>query len=193
MDSPPTHGMRRTAPPPLFPWSRVVPALGLLLYALLLAHYMGAYAGGSDQSGYLNNARMLGQGQVIAPMRLLPGLPPETLPPYTHVPLGFIPNQEQATLTPTYPMGLPLLMLAVAKLTGWGLAPGLTLGLHALLGLWLVYRLGRAAGLGAGWAWLGALLLAASPLYIFVSVQVMSDMPALVWATAAVLCAWKSR
>ncbi len=193
MDSPPTHGMRRTAPPPLFPWSRVVPALGLLLYALLLAHYMGAYAGGSDQSGYLNNARLLGLGQVIAPMRLLPGLPPETLPPYTHVPLGFIPNQEQATLTPTYPMGLPLLMLAVAKLTGWGLAPGLTLGLHALLGLWLVYLLGREAGLDAGWAWLGALLLAASPLYIFVSVQVMSDMPALVWATAAVLCAWKSR
>ena len=105
---------------------------------------MGAYAGGSDQSGYLNNARMLGQGHVTTPMRLLPGFPPETLPPYTYVPLGFIPNQEQATLTPTYPMGLPLLMLAVAKLTGWGLAPGLTLGLHALLGLWLVYRLGRA-------------------------------------------------
>ena len=67
------------------------------------------------------------------------------------------------------------------------------LGLHALFGLWLVYRLGREAGLEAGWAWLGALLLAASPLYIFMSLQVMSDVPALVWVTAAVLCAWKSR
>ena len=193
MDSPAFSGKRRTALPPLLSWIRVVSALGLLLYALFLAHYMGAYAGGSDQSGYLNNARLLEQGRVITPMRVLPGLPPETLPPYTHVPLGFIPNRGQATLTPTYPMGLPLLILAVAKLTGWGLAPGLTLGFHALLGLWLVYRLGREAGLGAGGAWWGALLLAASPLYIFTSVQVMSDMPALVWATAAVLCAWKSR
>ena len=72
MDSPAFSGKRRTALPPLLSWIRVVSALGLLIYALFLAHYMGAYAGGSDQSGYLNNARLLEQGRVITPMRVRP-------------------------------------------------------------------------------------------------------------------------
>jgi uncharacterized membrane protein YhaH (DUF805 family) len=35
-------------------------------------------------------------------------------------------------------------------------------------------------------------IIAASPLYLSYSVQAMSDMPALVWTTAAVLAAWRS-
>jgi hypothetical protein len=178
---------------PALPWETWLPVLALLLYAWLLTRYMGAYAGGSDSSGYLNNARLLSEGRLIAPLRLLPGLAPDTLPPYTHVPLGFIPNADHVTMTPTYPMGLPLLIMAAAKITGWNLAPALVMGLHALLGLWLVYRLGRECGLEKGWVWLGVLMLAFSPLYLFMSLQVMSDVPAMVWATAAVLCAWKSR
>jgi 4-amino-4-deoxy-L-arabinose transferase-like glycosyltransferase len=53
--------------------------------------------------------------------------------------------------------------------------------------------LGRTLGLNTGTAWLGALLLAASPLYIILSLQTMSDVPAMVWVTAAILGAWKSR
>ncbi|MFA5058288.1 MAG: hypothetical protein WC485_09260 [Opitutaceae bacterium] len=174
-------------------WKRWLPAAAFLLYAVLLAHYMGAYAGGSDSSGYLNNARMLAQGRVTIPMRLVPDPHPETLPLYTHVPLGFISNQDHVTLTPTYPMGLPLLIMGLAQITGWEHAPGLVLGLHALFGLGLVYQLGRATGLGAGWAWLGVLMLATSPLYLLMSLQVMSDVPALVWVTAAIYFAWVSR
>jgi hypothetical protein len=193
MDSRPSHDLQRAAITRRPSWHLLSPALGFLLYALLLAHYMGAYAGGSDQSGYLNEARLLAQGHVTIPMRLVPDPRPDSLPMYTHVPLGFIPNADHVTLTPTYPVGLPLLILAMAAIFGWDLAPALTMGAHALLGLWLVYRLAREAGLAPGWAWFGALLLAASPLYFFVSVQVMSDLPALVWVTAAVLCAWRSR
>jgi len=68
------------------------------------------------------------------------------------------------SMVPTYPMGLPLLLLAVAHVAGWNLAPSLTIVFHSLFGLWLVYLLGREFGLEAGWAWLGAMLLAASPL-----------------------------
>ena len=170
-----------------------LPAAAFLLYAVLLAHYMGAYAGGSDSSGYLNNARLLSEGRIIAPMRLVPGLEPRTLPPYTHVPLGFIPNPDHVTMTPTYPMGLPLLLASMAAVTGWVLAPGLVIGLHALLGLWLVYLLAREVGLEPGWARLGVLALAASPLYFGMSLQMMSDVPALVWVVAAVWCALRSR
>ncbi|MDD2764781.1 MAG: hypothetical protein PHE83_12495 [Opitutaceae bacterium] len=174
-------------------WKRWLPAAAFLLYALLLACYMGAYAGGSDQSGYLNNARLLAKGHVTAPMRILPGLEAKTLPLYTYVPLGFIPDRDRQILIPTYPMGLPLLIMGMAQITGWEHAPGLVLGLHALLGLWLVLRLAHAAGLETGWAWLGALMLATSPLYLLMSLQVMSDVPALVWVTAAVYFAWISR
>jgi hypothetical protein len=193
MDSRLFPNLAPAALPRRLAWQLLPPALGFLLYALLLAHFMGAYAGGSDQSGYLNEARLLDQGRVTAPMLLVPDPRPDTLPMYTHVPLGFIPNADHVTMTPTYPVGLPLLILAVARIFGWELAPALAMGAHALFGLWLVYRLAREAGLAPGWAWLGALLLAASPLYFFVSVQVMSDVPALVWVTAAVLCAWRSR
>jgi hypothetical protein len=160
---------------------------------LLLAHYMGAYAGGSDSSGYLNNARLLSEGRLLASRRLLPELAPDSLLPYTYVPLGFIPNPDHVTMTPTYPMGLPLLIMAAAKITGWDAAPGLVMGLHALLGLWLVSRLGRECGLERGWVWLGVLMLAFSPLYLSMSLQVMSDVPAMVWVTASVLLAWNSR
>jgi hypothetical protein len=193
MDSRPSSHLQPAAVPRWLSWRLLPPALGLLVYALLLAHFMGAYAGGSDQSGYLNEARLLAHGHVTIPMRLVPDPRPETLPMYTHVPLGFIPNADHVTLTPTYPVGLPLLILAVAEVFGWELAPALTMGAHALLGLWLIYRLARAAGLARGWAWLAALLLAASPLFFFASVQVMSDVPAMVWVTAAVFGAWRSR
>jgi 4-amino-4-deoxy-L-arabinose transferase-like glycosyltransferase len=65
--------------------------------------------------------------------------------------------------------------------------------LHALAGVFLVFQLARACGLRAGAAVLAALLLATSPLYVFTSLTLMSDTPALVWTTAAVLLAWKSR
>jgi hypothetical protein len=185
--------MRRTAILPLLTWSRLLPALGFLLYALFLAHYMGVYAGGADSSGYLNNARLLAQGRVTVPMHRVPDPRPETLPSYTDVPLGFFPNQDHVTLNPIYPTGLPLLIAGMAQVAGWAHGPRLAMGLQALLGLWLVYRLARIMGLGAGLAWLGTLLLAVSPVYILMSLQAMSDMPALVWVTAAVYYAWISR
>ncbi len=191
MDSPPTSV---PAPPAIHrrAWIWILLA-GLLLYGGFILHYLGAYAGGSDSSGYLNNARLLAEGRLTAPLRLLPGLDPASLPPYTQVPLGFVPNPDHRTMTPTYPMGLPLLLAAAARVAGWSLAPGLDMWLHVLLGVWLVYLLARTAGLEPGWAGLGGLLLAASPIYVNMSLQLMSDVPAMVWVSVAVLAAWYSR
>jgi len=175
------------------PWVRLLPLPGFLLYGMVLAFLVGGYAGGSDSSGYLNNARLLAAGRYTAAQRLVPGLAPESLPPYTHVPLGFIPNPDHVTMTPTYPVGLSLLFAGAALLVGWSLAPPFVLVAHALAGLTLVYHVGRRAGLDATWAWLGTLLLACSPVYLMMSLQAMSDVPAMVWVTAAVLAAWRSR
>lgn len=174
-------------------WAVWLPALAFALYGLMLMRYSAAYAAGSDSSGYLNDARLLNQCRLVAPMRQVQGVDVKAISSFAYVPLGFLPRADRISMVPTYPMGLPLLLLAVAHIVGWSLAPSVTLVLHALLGLWLVYLLGRELGLEPGWAWLGPMILAASPLYILMSLQLMSDVPALAWVTAAVLCAWKSR
>ncbi len=169
-------------------------ALAFMAYAVLLAYFTGAYAGGSDSSGYLNNARLLREGRVHVERRAIEGLPPEKIAkyPYLYVPLGFVP-MDQHEMVPTYPIGLSLLIVGVSHLTGWGYAPHVTMWLHALAGVGLMFALARVTGLSLCAAAMGALLLGLSPLYLFMALQAMSDVPALVWSAAAVLCAWLSR
>lgn len=167
-------------------------ALALGLYGLLLARFMGAYAGGSDSSGYLNHARLLQQGHLTVASHALVGLPADAVPAMTFVPLGFRPMGERV-MTPTYPIGLPLFLVGVASVTGWDLVAHVTLWLHAMLGVILCYLLARQLGLGPRSAATGALLLGASPVYLFTSVQALSDVPAVVWCLAAVYGAWRSR
>jgi len=190
MEPSPSDAARPPAPRARLRWPHWLLAVLLAVDAITVARYGGVCAGGSDSSGYLNNARLLEAGRATIPMRTVPGIAPATLPPYTYVPLGFIPNADRVTMTPTYPMGLPILLLAGSRIVGWALAPPWVIGLHALAGLVLVFLLCRRAGLEPGWALTGVLILAVSPLYLQYSVQLMSDVPALVWVTAAVCLAW---
>jgi len=166
----------------------------LAAYAVFLSLFIGAVAGGSDNSGYLNEARLFAHGTVRSAPRALPGLPPAEAPLYLYIPLGFKPSVAgPSSLVPTYPPGLPFLIVPVAKIAGWRHAGDIVLILHSLAGLALVFALGRMCGLPPTWSVLGAAVLAASPLYLYTSLQALSDVPATVWATAAVLAAWRSR
>jgi hypothetical protein len=167
-------------------------AVGLVFYAIVIARNIGTCAGGSDSSGYLNHARLLASGRVHAPARAIQGLPPAGMPKFLYVPLGFKPVGNGDEIVPTYPVGLPLFIAAAAFFAGWDHACDLVIAAHALVGLLLVVAFGRSMGLGPKGAILGGCIIAASPLYLSYSVQAMSDMPALVWATAAVLAAWQS-
>jgi len=178
------QGIRRT--------TLVLLGLGLLMYALFLGFNMGAIAGGSDSSGYLNNARLLRQGRVATGYREIAGLPAGKLPGFAYVPLGFSPAGPHK-MVPTYPIGLPLLIDVVASVMGVGAAPSWTISIHAIVGVILMFLLCCACGLTVGWAALGALLLGMCPVYMSYSVQMMSDVPATTWALAAVLLAWLSR
>ncbi|HMC61137.1 MAG TPA: glycosyltransferase family 39 protein [Candidatus Solibacter sp.] len=169
--------------------------LGALLlgYAVLLFILIGAVPGGSDNSGYFNEARLFAHGQIHAPMRVLAGIPATEIP-FLYVPLGFKPAADgTARLTPTYPPGLPLMLAAVARIAGWDHSGDAILLIHSLAGIALVFALGRLCGLPESWSLAGAAVLAASPLYLFTSLQALSYVPATVWATAAVVAAFKSR
>ena len=165
----------------------------LAAYAVLLFILIGAVPSGSDNSGYFNEARLFARGTIHAPMRALDGIPGRDAP-YLYTPLGMRPAAgRDGELVPTYPPGLPLLLVPASWIIGWGHAGDLVLLLHSLAGIALVYALGRAAGLSGTWSLVGAVILASSPLYLFTSLQALSDVPATAWATAAVVAALQCR
>jgi hypothetical protein len=161
-------------------------------YGVFIARHVDAYAGGADSSGYMNNARLLEKMQLKIDRREIEGLSSENLPSYMYVPLGFIPS-GQHEMVPTYPMGLPLLILGMSHLTGWDQAANATIWLHAMLSLVILYWLSIVVGLSHPLAFLGTLLLGLSSIFICFSLQTMSDVPALAWCSLAVLSSWLSR
>jgi 4-amino-4-deoxy-L-arabinose transferase-like glycosyltransferase len=172
--------------------SVVVLIVILVIYGILLASKIGAYAGGSDSSGYLNDARLLSDGQLIIEQRVIEGLQSETLPIYTYVPLGFVPTASHQMI-PTYPMGLPLMILGMSYLTGWAHAADATLLLNALLSIIVLYFLARLCGLSRSLASLATIILGSSAIFLFQSLLNMSDVPALAWCSLAILLAMLAR
>lgn len=177
---------RRTA------WSLWLLSAGLVAYGVFLWQYAAAQPGGSDSSGYFNTAKLLARGQVHAAMRAVEGLPPAALPAYVYTPLGFLPDELTGDLKPSYPVGLSLFLLAGQRLFGAEAGANLVMILHTLAGVWLVFALARTAGCQPGPALLAAAIVALSPLTLMHAVQAMSDVPAMVWVTAALWLAWRS-
>src|SRR5271156_3107322 len=102
------------------PRIRLVMCVALLAYAVLLMVNVGAVPGGSDTSGYFNEAHLLSHFRIHEPTRALPGFPADVAPPFLYVPLGFRPAPgSPAILVPTYPPGLSLMIVPAAWVVGW--------------------------------------------------------------------------
>jgi hypothetical protein len=169
----------------------ILVALSLLAYLSLIYDRVSPYIGGSDSSGYYNLARLLNEGRIAEPQRVVKGLEPGTAGAtiWTYMPLGFREHLTPGHIVPGYPTGLPLLMLATATFTGWDFVPGYTAGWNMLLGVLLFFGLGRLCGLAAGWAWFGSIVFGLSPLYLSMGLQPMSDVPAHTWCAATLFFA----
>jgi len=172
--------------------------IGLLLagYALVLGCHLGAAAGGSDSSGYLNSARLLAAGRATTAQRALATLPPDALSrrisSYLYIPLGFRPAATGSDMAPTYPVGLPVFILLFHWLAGWSQAANAVALLHALGGVAAVYALARTLRLGVRGALLAAAAVGLSPLYLTMAVQAMTDVPSLAWTALAVTAALRA-
>jgi 4-amino-4-deoxy-L-arabinose transferase-like glycosyltransferase len=162
-----------------------------LVYAWLIYKHGSPFAAGSDSSGYLNSARLLAAGQCTVEPRAIPGYPPPWSY-YSHMPLGFGMYRE-SLMSPTYPIGLPLHLVAFAPVVGWEKTARVVNAVNVLAAAVLLYALGRRLGLGRGWALAGIAALWLSPLWIMFALQPMSDPVAVTWTLATILCAWKSR
>src|SRR5258707_13173931 len=98
--------------------------IAAVLYGRMLFVHRSTGAGGSDSSGYLNEARMIAAGKTSIPIRLLGTL---HLPPefgYDFTPLGFAQSRRLPShMVPTYPPGLPAHFAIAGAIGGWSQAP----------------------------------------------------------------------
>ena len=162
-------------------------------YLRWLAPALTPYATGSDASGYLWSARLFRQGTLSVPVDVPPGFPVETVGPDAFAPLGTRVTPGTWNLVPTYPTGLPLHIAAATLFLSEERAVSAVLITMAGAALILLYLLAREAGLQRWWALAGCVVMACSPLFLFMAVQPMSDVAATAWAEAAILCAWRAR
>lgn len=168
--------------------------IALAAYAFFLLRISAGVAGGSDSSGYLNSARLFAAGRLLAELRAPAEFGPrESVDAMHFLPQGFFPFREPGRLTPTYPTGLPLHFAAAGTVLGWDIGPLAVMLAAALGAVLLMYACGRELGLAAETAGAGAALLAAFPVFLFTSIQPLSDTPAATWTLAALYAALRAR
>ena len=177
------------------PSIRLLVACGLIsvVYLWSVAKFCSPLADGPDSSGYLNLARMLTRGESAVRVPRIEGLEPPAWDYFIQAPLGFDVDQSTGRLLPVYPVGFPLHLALAAQFVGFDQAAVLVnLLLAAAAGL-LMIALGRRFGLPWNWSCAAAAFLWACPLFIFLVVQPMSDLPAMVWGMVAVWGALRAR
>src|SRR6478735_1585007 len=139
--------VRRLSPPTnSLDWtlisSRSLPLLvvvAALAYGWLVYPFLSPYAGGADSSGYLNLARSLTQGTLLAPVRVLPGYPVTEFGSGAYQPQGYTIRDDSGTMIPTYPIGFPMHVALATFLIGSDHAVAFINVLLALAGLALMY------------------------------------------------------
>jgi hypothetical protein len=140
----------------------------LLIIFFIYTTYNQEYVGGSDWYGYYSLSLLLKQGRVDLPV----GLPPGQYPPIA--PLSYF--VKDGKVLQQYPPGYPLLM-ALAGFIGLEFYVTPILGILSIILMFLLIK-----DLTDTWiAALLSLLWAFSPIVMYGSTSVMSDLPATVF------------
>lgn len=155
-------------------------ARAIALTSIIIAGFFGIRAaGGADAFGYVSQAQLWMEGRLIAPEPLTLGSDLGA----AVAPLGYTLAMTPDAIVPTYPPGLPLLMASAQRLAGRQ-AVYIVVPLLGGLTVWMTYLIGLRMG-DARAGVMAALLVAFSPLFLFHTLEPMSDVPATAWWTAA--------
>ncbi|MSU65748.1 MAG: hypothetical protein EXS38_06540 [Opitutus sp.] len=189
--------MPNSPTPAIAPVTRRWVGIGLVAlaaYGVFLAERTSVVAGGSDTSGYLNSARLLASGRLQTEQRIPAEFNPQAQLHREHfMPLGFVALKDNPHLPPTYPVGLPLHFAVAGKLFGWTVGPLLVEVGLTLAAVWLCAAIARKLGIDPWLATAGAVTLAVFPVFLFTSLQPLSDTPATTWCLATVWLALRAR
>jgi hypothetical protein len=157
-----------------------------LISGAIASTYATKSAAGADASGYLSEAALLTSGRLFHDDPLADAVRGQD--PYLTTPLGWRPAPSEGRQSPTYAPGLPLLMAiphALGGITGAAFVV-IVCGAIAVIATGLIAS--QLAGSVAGI--LAATLLAFTPVFIYQSIQPMSDVPvtAALMLSFALLC-----
>ncbi len=161
-------------------------------YAGFIYQAGSPYAAGADSSGYLNSARLLTLGRLTEAARTIPGLDPPEWDYFYHQPLGYVVKPRTVLMAPIYPVGLPLHYFVASLAVGLEKTARVVNAFNVLAAGLLLYALGCQLGLARSWALSGTALLWACPVWIYHSLQPLSDCVATTWTLAAVVFALRS-
>src|SRR5262249_49131011 len=164
-----------------------------LAYVWFIAHFFVPYAGGSDSSGYLNFARLLSYGTLVAPVRALSEHSVTEFGLHVFEPLIFRIRDDSGFMSPIYPIGAPLHFALATLLFGSVHAAALVSAAAAIAAGVLIYFSCRHLKLGPLWAMGGAFAFCSCPLVLYQAIQPMSDVVATTWATATLYGAMRGR
>jgi hypothetical protein len=174
------------SPGPTIP--RVVGLIAAVVLSVGLA--VGSRSvGGADVYGYASQAHLLRQGDIRIHQPMAAEVPwPD--PDWTLAPLGYAPGGGH-TIVPTYPPGLPLLMVLFWFVFG-ELGIYLVGPVSAAALVLLTYALGaRISSPLVGLV--GAVGIATSPTVLFIMLTPMSDVPvAAFWMASLLLAYWRT-
>jgi hypothetical protein len=161
----------------------------LAIVIVLTALQWGAkVAGGADAYGYLTEAGLIREGQLVVHQDVVRESPWPGAGG-TWSPIGYreLPRERDA-ITPVYAPGFPLLIALLQALFGF-CAAFWVVPICAGATIWLTYALGQRVFGRPDVALWGAVLLAASPTFLFQSLAQMSDVPVTAaWTLAILLC-----
>jgi hypothetical protein len=160
------------------PWMAAAVTITCIIVAV---HFRILSAGGADSYGYVSQAHLWASGQLIVRDPLAPLTP--ALGDVV-VPLGYERAREPGYLAPIYSPGLPMLMALAIRLAGPS-AVYVVVPLLAGLTVWLTYALARRTA-DDRTAFMASTLLAFSPMFLFQSLEPMSDVP----VTTCWIAAW---
>jgi hypothetical protein len=157
-------------------WAPTIAATAATITTIVAVVYGVHAAGASDGFGYISQSRMWASGHVVCRDSFAALVP---LVGRAAPPLGYDLARTRGDMVPTYAPGLPIAM-AIASRIGGSRAVYLVVPLLAGCAVWWTYLLGaRLAGRRVGM--IAAALLAFSPIFLFQSIEPMSDVPATAW------------
>ena len=167
-------------------WRRAALISAAIAIAVTLTTFSrGAlFAGGADSSGYLSQARLWASGTLTRTTPLAYELS-LTHGQHPFTPLGYVPAPDYGAIVPSYPPGLPMLM-GLARVLGGDEAELWVVPLCAGAAVFIAFLLGRRLA-GPETGIFSAAATAVAPIFLYQSMQSMSDVPAAAWWSLAVL------
>jgi hypothetical protein len=145
--------------------------------------------GGADSYGYVSASRLIASGRLIEPAPIAEWLSaPNRLALAS--PLGWTPSPDGSGIAPSFPIGVSAIMALFFSIGG-SAAVFFVAPVMGAITLWLVYRLTRE-WFDVETALFATAMVAWNPLFITYAKQPMSDVPAAMWVTLALLLAVRS-